>query len=215
MGVNLPPLDADCVWKLEWRHKKALYGKKHLIAVGGKTVDDKPAGASGVIGKRTDTTVEPVCFHPFPATLYEDILHGFFVKLVYDLTPADDTMAWVCLQQRTACISICYTDLHAELLHDRLIERLKVAMGVVGNPLYNATYAVAIGGKTAAPIAIPPVVTKKKGKAPKDPKGPETDPKKPKGKKKGKTPKDEDSDADAMSVSDGSKDDEVWDPLAD
>ena len=38
LGVVLPPYDSTEVWKLTWKQKKALYGKKHLIAVGGKTL---------------------------------------------------------------------------------------------------------------------------------------------------------------------------------
>lgn len=70
------------VWQLSWKNKKLLYGKKHLIAVGGKT-----AGTSGDQNavKRTDTTMEPVCFHPMPEEFYDTVVDDFHVKRVFDL----------------------------------------------------------------------------------------------------------------------------------
>ena len=214
VGIDLPLIDSDSVWKMEWRHKKTLYGKKHFIAVGGKT-EGAEKSSGGVINKRTDDSIEPVCYHPFPATFYEDILHGFFVKLVYDLTPADDTLTWVCLQQRVACISVCYTDAHAELLHDRLLQRLKVAMGDVSSKLYNAAYAVAIGKKTlptpAAAAAAKACGGKPKAK-PKPPAGPKAAGKSKAKAKAAKAACDDVSEPE--DVAEDEDDDEVWDPLA-
>ena len=167
-----------------------------------------------MINKRTDDSIEPVCYHPFPATFYEDILHGFFVKLVYDLTPADDTLTWVCLQQRVACISVCYTDAHAELLHDRLLQRLKVAMGDVSSKLYNAAYAVAIGKTLPTPAAAAAAKAcggKPKAK-PKPPAGPKAAGKSKAKAKAAKAACDDVSEPE--DVAEDEDDDEVWDPLA-
>ena len=81
VGVKLPQTDASSVWKLTWEEKKALYGKRHLIAVGGKTegASDKNNGA--IMSRRTATALEPVCYHPFPEELYASLLTGFLSSL--------------------------------------------------------------------------------------------------------------------------------------
>ena len=73
-NVNLPSLVNDSVWRLPWKSKKTVYGKKHLIAVGGKT---EGANHSAVVAKRTDLIIEPVCFHPQPMEVFDDIRNGF------------------------------------------------------------------------------------------------------------------------------------------
>jgi hypothetical protein len=137
------------VWCLPWKQKKELYGKKHLIAVGGKTVG-ADSSESGQIVKRTDATVEPVIWHPTPPELYDTIISDFFVKQVFDLVPVDDIFAYTALKNRIGYIGICFTQAHKDFLEARLLERLAVDMADVASPLYNASYALAIG-KPPAP----------------------------------------------------------------
>lgn len=199
MGVQLPSADSPSVWKLSWADKKALYGKKHLVQVGGRT-----EGSKGTVSaKRTDGTIEPTCWHNFPLELYEDLLRGFFVKLVYDLSPADDMMCWACLLHHVACIAVCYTEKHCELLFNNLVERMKVAMAEAGNPMFNPAYAVALGIKKVA------TEQSNHGKNPKNEKAPKKG-KKPT--KKAKAKDDDDEMSKAGSVSEAES--EVWDPLA-
>ena len=198
------------VWQLPWKSKKLLYGKKHLIAVGGKT-----AGANGDQNavKRTDTTVEPVCFHPMPEEFYETIVDDFHVKRVFDLVVGDAVFAYVCLCKRLGYIGICFTNDHENLVMDHLLETLKVDMADFQHPLYNPTYAAAVGagpttGTGKATAAQATGKAKAKGNA------------KAKSKKALKPPKqvangDEDgqvpsAESEAFS---GEDEEEVWDPL--
>ena len=68
----------DTVWRETWKNKKMLYGKKHLILVGGRTEGVEP-NDSGQIAKRNDDTVEPVVWHPMPLEFYLQMIDDFYV----------------------------------------------------------------------------------------------------------------------------------------
>ena len=129
-GLKTPA--PDKVWSLSWKDKKALYGKKMLIAVGGRS---EGAGDSTII-KRGDAVKEPVCYHPMPFEFYDDWIHSYFVRRIFDLTCTDDELAYTSLVNKLGYVGICYTEEGAKLLLDRLKERLKVDMAVIGHPLY-------------------------------------------------------------------------------
>jgi hypothetical protein len=129
-GMKLPA--PDKVWSLSWKDKKALYGKKMLIAVGGRS---EGAGDSTMI-KRTDATMEPVCYHPMPFEFYDDAVHSYFAHRIIDLTCTDDEFAYTSLINKLGYVGICYTEEGATLLHNRLKERLKIDMAVLNHPLH-------------------------------------------------------------------------------
>ena len=218
-NVSLPQLDDDSVWKLPWKSKKALYGKKHLIAVGGKT-EGANTGDSAVVAKRTDLTIEPVCFHPMGMEVFDDILNGFYVKAAWDMTPVDEVFAWTSLLNRTAYIGITYTDAHSELLEERLLSLLKVHMAEPKCPLYNPSYAIAIGKKDEADSAGNNKPKKSgtqnaKAKAKASAKAKSAKAKASKKTAKGtKDADDEKSEPEEEEDEEGDDDDEVWDPLA-
>jgi len=206
VGVNLPAFDSELVWSLAWSDKKKLYGKKHLIAVGGKT---ECAAGSASMAKRTDATIEPACFHPYPKEVYEALIVGFFIKIVFDLSPPDGMFAWACLLNRVAYIGITYTEAHSELLEQRLLNLMKIHMAVPSCPLYNPSYAAAIGiaadGDNEAQA---------KAKAKGAPKG-KAKAKKAKATPTATNPPDDVVSDDPAEAEVGDDDDEVWDPLAD
>ena len=208
VGVNLPALDSELVWSLAWSDKKRLYGKKHLIAVGGRT---EGAAGSASVAKRTDATIEPVCFHPYPKEVYEALIIGFFMKIVFDLSPPDGMFAWACLLNRVAYIGITYTEAHSELLEQRLLNLMKIHMAVPSCPLYNPSYASAIGNDVDDDGDDAQAAAKAKAKG--APKGKANAKSKAAAKAKASPPEDALSDdpAEAEVVDD----DEVWDPLAD
>ena len=201
LGVALPAYDASEVWKLTWKHKKSLYGKKHLVAVCGKTLN------MGPLDKRHDDKVEPVCYNPTPALMYEAICKGFFVKFIIDLTPADSTIGWMAILKNINYIGICYTEEHCNLLFQRFLDMMKVEMAIASNTnIYNPTYAMAIGKKTEAEKNPKP---KPKGKT------------KPKARpktaaEKEKKPKKDDAESEGEPSDDNeSEKSEIWDPLQD
>ena len=205
LGVILPPFTSPEVWKLTWKLKKALYGKRHLIAVGGRTQDMPP------LDKRTDDKIEPVVYNPTPMLMYDAIIKGFFVKFVFDLTPVDSTVGWTCIANNIAYIGICFTEEHCELLFQRFIDLLKVEMANPDNSiLYNAAYAVAINKKKAEQ---PNTVEPKPPKPNRKPKATGKPRAKPKARPSNQDDASENADGDDDNVSDDD-DDEVWDPLA-
>ncbi len=173
-----------------------------MLGVGGKTEGAAGAGAA----KRQDATIEQVCFHPYPKEVFEALIIGFFMKIVFDLSPPDGMFAWVSLLNRIAYIGITYTDAHSELLEKRLLSLMKIYMAVPSCPLYNPSYAAAIGNNDDGDDPQAAAKAKAKGA--------------PKGKAKAKAkaaakatnPEDVASDDPAEP---GDDNDDVWDPLAD
>ena len=217
--VNVP--SPDDVWQLPWKLKKQLYGKKHLILVGGKTEVD----ASHM--RRTDETVEPVIYHPMPLKFYLQLIDDFFAKRIIDLVTCDGMFAYAALKSRIGYVGICFTQDHASMVEDMLIAKLKVDMAEQGDPNYNPQYALAVGKKTEKENEEPEAKKRKtttrtkatpKAKEKKEDteeaKGKKLEAKKTGKKKAAAKKKSEDEDSELFSVS-GDEDsaDEVWDPL--
>ncbi len=216
VGVEIPSYDA--IWKCKWKFKKALYGKKHLIAVGGKTAGAEPASGphdSAAMQKRTDDTVEPVCWHPMPFKFYDDLIHCFFVKLFFDLVTCDAELAWTCLVNFVGYVGICFTSEHVEMVEAHLMTKLKDAMAETGSPLYNATYAAATSKKTEAGATGGTAIAKAKANGkPKRQGAPKKTPK-PKRAPVCGEPQGEDDDASSLLRGDDEEEEEEeWDPLA-
>ena len=143
----MPPYEHPSVWRTTWKQKKEIYGKKHIIITGGKT---EAAGASGAMQKRNDTTIEPVCWHPMPQELYDDLIQGFYVKLVYDLACLDGMVAWAALCRRVGYVGIVFTEKGADAIYDRIFQLMVVHMAEVGHVRYDPQFAAAIGSAAAA-----------------------------------------------------------------
>ena len=138
-GVDLPPLDKE--WHLTVGQKKKLFGKKNLIAVGGKTAGADPNDEKE---RRVDSKLEPVSYQSLPEELLGELCHTFFVKLVIDLTPLDAKFAWYCLKNRIAYIGLTFTDDHTMLLEERLLELLKASCMQEGSGFYQPMDAKAM-----------------------------------------------------------------------
>ena len=219
--VNIP--SPNDVWRLPWKLKKQLYGKKHLILVGGKTETDSPHV------KRNDDTVEPVIYHPMPLTFYLQLIDDFFAKRIIDLVTCDGVFAYAALRHRIGYVGICFTQEHASMVEEMLIAKLKVDMSERGDPNYNPQYALAVGTENeneepeAKKRKTTPKVPKPKAKADteaaKGKKHKKEDTREAKGtgrKAAAKKKKSEDEDSELFSIS-GDEDsaEEIWDPLND
>ena len=151
MGVAA--VDPDMEWTMSWADKKSLYGKKNLIAVGGKT---KGASPDDVVERKTDATQVPVTHHGMPPAWYDELIHTFFVKAIVDLTPLDAKFAWQAVINRVAYVGIAFTEEHKIMIYARLVELMKSEMCKPGSKLYNAQYAKATGLTTTPPPVPPP-----------------------------------------------------------
>ncbi|CAK9038002.1 Uncharacterized protein SCF082_LOCUS22412 [Durusdinium trenchii] len=141
LGVAWPKLAEE--WHVKWQEKKEMLGKKHLVPVGGKTADD----AGDRTSNRAANELEPMCYHSLPLAFYEEILHGYYAKMVVDMTPSDARFAWACLRTRTGYVGICFTEAHVRGLENRLLELLKEDMVDPNSPLFSAAYSEAVGLK--------------------------------------------------------------------
>ncbi|CAK0845984.1 unnamed protein product [Prorocentrum cordatum] len=116
-----------------------VYGKKNLIAVGGKT---KGASPGDVVERKTDSTQAP-------------LIHMFFLKAIVDLTPLDAKFAWQAVLNRVGYVGIASTEEHKTMIYARLVEQMKTEMCQTGPKLYNAQCAKA-AGLTERPPPVPP-----------------------------------------------------------
>ena len=161
MGVDAADPDKD--WTMSWADKKALYGKKNLIAVGGKT---KGAHPDDVVERKTDSTQVPVTHHGMPPAWYDEIIHMFYCKAIVDLTPLDAKFAWQAVINRVGYVGIAFTEEHKTMLYKRLVELMKIEMCQTGSKLYNAMYAKAAGlAETPTPPKPNPAPKRRKRKA--------------------------------------------------
>lgn len=217
-GLEVPDLSTE--WQVSWKQKKALYGKKNLIPVGGKTKGAEE-GEDDTPERKTDTTILPVCFHGMPINFYNEMIHTFYAKAVVDLTPLDGKFAWASLQQRVGYIGICFTDEHAELLYGHLRDLMRAEMGDPSSKLFNKEYAKSTGVlDQQTPEPAPPPKGKRgtsgrgrgrggrRADSQEPPKGPEEKPEEPT-----RTEELDSADDDEDPLKMGG-DDDVWDPLA-
>ncbi|CAE7245726.1 unnamed protein product [Symbiodinium sp. CCMP2592] len=145
-GVDLPKLSTE--WCLPWQQKKTLYGKKHLIAVGGKTETTEETEKSDM--DRLGNKPEPVCFHSMPGAFYSELMHSFWAKMVIDLTPGDGRFAFEALKARVGYMGITFTPEHSQFLEEHLLDLMKLEMCDTASPLFNSEYAAAVGKKAAS-----------------------------------------------------------------
>ncbi|CAK0817571.1 unnamed protein product [Prorocentrum cordatum] len=157
-GIELPELSKE--WHVTWKDKKAIYGKRNLIAVGGKT-----EGIQGEAERKTDSTVVPISYHGMPLLFYKELLHMFFVKCVLDMTPLNAKFAWACLEERVAYVGVAFTKEHMEKIYLHLAELVKSAMADPGSKLFNKEYAKAVGKEVAPTPKVQPGPTPARGRA--------------------------------------------------
>ena len=139
-GVSAPKIEDT--WHVPWGEKKKMLGKA-IIPVGGRTIG-ADAGEEGAT-RRTATTMVPMAYHTGPEELYEELCHDFHAKLIIDLTPLDERLAYVCLKRRHGYLGITFSEAHAQALEARLVHRMKLAMAEPGSCCFNPHYRKALG----------------------------------------------------------------------
>lgn len=138
--VDLPALEDE--WSLSVKAKRSIYTKRFRIAVGGKS----PEGPSA---KRSDDDIEPVFFWSLPAKFYEEILHRFFGKKVFDITPGSGTFGEMCLKNRVGYFCLAMSEKHAAALQQMFHLAAIRFMLEEGTAIFNPKAAQAFnpGGK--------------------------------------------------------------------
>jgi hypothetical protein len=143
--ITLSKLEEE--WSATVKEKRAIYGKRCRIAVGGKSPE-------GAVGKRTDTDMEPVFFWQYPFTFYEELIDRYFGRTVFDLTPGSGNFGEAALKNRVAYFCIAMTEEHATFLTEKFQFAALKYMVEEGSSIYNPKCAAALDMKPAT-IKVP------------------------------------------------------------
>ena len=105
--------------------------------------DDEPPAA-----RRTDASVEPVFFHSVSSHVWGEILYGFQVGAVIDLTAGDGAVAMASLRAGCPYVGVPLTDTHATELRKHVHNTAFQAAATEGDDMYDADLVLALRGKS-------------------------------------------------------------------
>ena len=77
-----------------------LYGSNNLVRVRGSTEGKTDNDHE----KCVDSNLVPVCYWSPPDVLYDELLHMFYAKMVFDMTPGDGRVTRHALKRRFGCV---------------------------------------------------------------------------------------------------------------
>ena len=154
--------------------KKAVYGARGLIAVGGRgeVVDDNDeesdgaddAASSSATKRRTDDTRELAFFHALPSTFWEEVLYDYQIGAVIDVAAGDGSLALAALRARIPYTGVCLTEEHKSKLLSRLKDLLCAGAVRAGDKWYDPTLAKALVQATKSQEGEPSAKAKAKPK---------------------------------------------------
>ena len=164
--MALPAPETD--WHETVKDKREIYSKRYRIAVGGKSDDGRKPS------KRLDSMIEPVFFFTLPLAFYEEIIHLYFCKTIFDMTPGQGTFGEAAIRNRVGYYGLAMSERHAQALEERFRMAALRYMCEEGSPVYSPMCAETFGVGAAAKAA--PKAAPKAGKpahhvAPKAPGG--------------------------------------------
>ena len=150
-SCNLYPVKLDsykqpCVWKASAAVKAQVFGPSNIV--GNPSANYIPVeaaeGEESYIDKFGD---EPIFFHNTPVKLAREFLHCYKPqKKVIDLTGADGPFLLACAKERLACLAVCHTQTHADLLEQFCVHQLFRDMQDPDDPKYSSQLVAAING---------------------------------------------------------------------
>ena len=136
--LALPSYSAvDAVWNIRVSEKKGLYGPNNLPLPGGKCPVEHPRPTT--VTKRHE--IVPAFFHEGPATLATELAHAIGAKAVIDLTPGSGHWAMYAIRYRIPYVGLVFTNIHAQMLHARLVSQTLTAMADSNDDMYDAGMA--------------------------------------------------------------------------
>ncbi len=143
----MPAWHPDACWHETYSAKKDIFTSTYLIPVGGQA--DDPTAGELQIRPRDKSTVEPVFFHALPASFYEEIIDGFGLTAILDLTPGSGEAAFTAYAKKVTYFGVC---LGAEPLKRLMVyveATILKAMATDSSDLYEPRLATALNGNTA------------------------------------------------------------------
>ena len=145
--VVMPAWHPDACWHESLAIKKEIYTSTNLIAVGG-TVED-PTGGEMQIAPRTQDSLEPVFYHSLPAQFYQELIDGFQLKAVLDLSPGPGEAALAAYTRKVNYVGVCFSAEHQARMMAHLEARILKAMATDSHELYDERFAIALRGSEA------------------------------------------------------------------
>ena len=142
--VVMPAWHPDACWHETLAVKKEIYTSNNLIAVGG-TVED-PTGGEMQIAPRAQDSLEPVFYRSLPAVFYQELIDGFQLKAVLDLSAGPGEAAFAAYTRKVNYVGLCFSAEHQARMMVHLEARILKAMATDSHELYDARLAAALRG---------------------------------------------------------------------
>ena len=119
--LKIPRMDS--LWKLEPTARKELYADPANLfwaEVGGPTPQPDGSKGPGRGAKKPAVTKEPVFWHPSEPNFYEELVHSYCLRDVYDMTAGDGTAALLFAKLKLPYVGLCLTQRHMDELTEWL-----------------------------------------------------------------------------------------------
>ena len=91
---------------------------------------------SGGTERRSDADIEPVTYHSRAADLYDEIMHRFAGKAVWDLTSLDGVLPLLSATNGIPYVGICQSEFHKTQLLNHLNASIFAAVQREDSPNY-------------------------------------------------------------------------------
>ena len=109
--------------------------------VGGKVPQDEAieSGGEEEIEDTDKATDVPFCYHGFPLMFFKELVHVTHARGVIDFTPGEGNFALAVAERKGSVLyfGLCHTELHCQLLRDRLTDCVLEGMQKEDSPLFN------------------------------------------------------------------------------
>jgi hypothetical protein len=164
--ISLTPLSH--VWRLSPEQKNLAYAEARR-PVGGKVPQDEAieSGGDEEIEDTDKAKDVPFCYHGFPLMFFQELVHVTHARGVIDFTPGDGNFALAVAERKGTVLyfGLCHTELHCQLLRDRLTDCVLEGMQKEDSPLFNELCAAEMLGTIVDADKKDPPPPKKKQEA--------------------------------------------------
>ncbi len=93
--------------------------------------------------------MESVFVHALPASFYEEIIDGFGLMAILDLTPGSGEAAFAAYAKKVTYVGVCFGEEHRKRLMAYLEATILKAMATDSSDLYEPRLATALSDNTA------------------------------------------------------------------
>ena len=132
--IACPPFTAEHHNMIAWKEKKDVYSAacKTACRVGGVS----PHGVEETAVRKPET-VEPVSFHAYTSSFWEEIIHCHSAVGVIDFNTGPGYVAEACITARIPYVGFVQTTTHERVVRRYLFKRMWDQMCTPGSPHYD------------------------------------------------------------------------------